>query len=280
MSVNNVAFVNGATISTTTPSTRTSRPVECVPMIDETSSGKVLERIRDIADADTINESGQAGIVGISDDSRDLVQPQNSSNPITINDLPTEILIEIFRHVRGCYWFQTGAICCMTSLGLSSSRFYHVMKIIHPATISSCNGASDFLGPAYRFRVWDRRFDRSWYGNDIPFLRRAVYGDDYGEEEKALNDRFHDWKEFRTRFEVTLPHPFGMGKSWHEAVFDTMSRTAEFLYRRRCDRPNEWRSYDSMVTQHLGSFYTYKWMNFYFEEKYDSLREGALMISL
>ncbi|PVH68077.1 hypothetical protein DL98DRAFT_599839 [Cadophora sp. DSE1049] len=298
MSVNTI-LVNDAILSTSTRSTSIMLPVECPPVLKVISNS--LEETHSLLNTGTVDDnSDQGDMVVISGNARGLVQLTNTSNAMNINDLPTEILIEIFKHVRGYHWFQRWSICSMTCLGLSSSRLYHVMKLIHPGPICSRAGADntdsngktwaytlqayigDFLGPAYRFRVHDPRFSRPWHGNDIPFLRRDIYGDSYGEEEKALNDRFYDWKTFSTRFGISLPHPFGMGKSWHEVVFDSVSRIAELSYRRKYDGPNEWggASADSMVTQYLGGFYTYKWMNFRYEVKYDFFREGALMLGL
>ena len=188
----------------------------------------------------------------------------------------------------------------MTSLGLYSSRLYHILKVVHPNPICSRSGSgiidahgkswayglqsyiSDFLGSNYRPRFSDPRFYRPWEANYIPFLRRSVYGDDYGEEEKSLNDRFSEWKMFQRLFEVVLPSPFGMGEFWYEVTFEIVSRIAELSYRRKYGRPC-WRrkeGSDSMVTEMLGLTSTLRYMNFLYEAKYDYFREGASMMDL
>lgn len=224
----------------------------------------------------------------------------DASKSVTILDLPNEILIEIFKHVRGYNWYGSWSLCCMTSLGLCSSRLYHILKIVHPYQICSRSGSgitdangrfwpyalqsyiSDFLGSDYRPRVYDPRFSRPWQGNDIPFLRRSLYGDGYGDEEKALNDRFFEWKILQRRFEMVLPSPFGMGEFWYEVAFEIVSRIAELSYRRKYGRPC-WQGnggYNSMVTEKLGYTNSFRYMNFRYEVKYDYFREGASMMGL
>lgn len=51
-------------------------------------------------------------------------------------------------------------------------------------------------GPNYRLGSFDRRFG-GWDQKDTDFLRRSVYGDDLGNVEKDLNERYADWKSLR-----------------------------------------------------------------------------------
>ncbi|KAL2061371.1 hypothetical protein VTL71DRAFT_7644 [Oculimacula yallundae] len=136
------------------------------------------------------------------------VQSTDKLLNITIDEFPTEILLMIFDILQAGDRYITYQITC---LGLASPRLYLILKDLEPGTICSRVGGQftdrneeswdyklqfhigNFLGPDYRRRVYDRRFDRR-SANDIPFLPRSIYGDEYGEEEKALNERYFDWK--------------------------------------------------------------------------------------
>ncbi|KAH7327154.1 hypothetical protein BKA65DRAFT_554714 [Rhexocercosporidium sp. MPI-PUGE-AT-0058] len=202
----------------------------------------------------------------------------------TINDLPIELLMMVFNILEASdQWYAYE----MTCLGLASTRLYSVLKIIHPKPICWRKGNNfvdtyheswiyklqydigTFLGPNYRRRAYDNRF-LPWEANDVPFLRRAVYGDSYGEEEKALNERYSDWKSCGLGDQL---RPFGKGQGWFKTAFEMMYPSNEMYYRRKWDQGAPYRL-------HPHQLFAYQRMKFHYEEKYDSFREAADMMGL
>ncbi|KAL5327634.1 hypothetical protein ACEPPN_005335 [Leptodophora sp. 'Broadleaf-Isolate-01'] len=122
---------------------------------------------------------------------------------------------------------------------------YRVLKTIHLNPICPRNGPhlrtngkiwqrgleyhiGNLLGPAYRYRIYDRRFKR-WDGNDVPFLLRTVYGESLGDKEKELNERYHHWKvstklQFSGENDSCLPHPFGKGDDWYDEAREWLEK--------------------------------------------------------
>ena len=187
-------------------------------------------------------------------------------------------------------WYDRQCAYQMTCLGLASSRLYSVLKRLHPKPIcwrkggdytdSSGNGwqyklqyhIGVFLGPDYRRRAYDNRFSR-WEANDVPFLRRAVYGEKFGEEEKALNERYRDWKRSSSTSVYDRLHPFGKGQEWFKTAFGILYNNTELLYRRKWHRGEAW-------GLHRHDLFTYQRMTFCYEEKDDYFREAAGMMGL
>ncbi|KAG4439948.1 hypothetical protein IFR05_004574 [Cadophora sp. M221] len=224
-------------------------------------------------------DAEKTGLVDPSPEVNDAVDRNCIVLKKTINDLPVEVLMMIFDILEvGDRWYAYE----MTCLGLSLSRLYGVLKVLHPGPIcwrvgnkyidSNQQGwtyelqfhIGTFLGPEYRPRTYDNRF-LPWEANDVPFLRRSIYGDTFGEE-KALNERYSDWKESRKLFSGDGLHPFGKGQDWFNTAF-------EILYCRRYDRGKPW-------GLHLHNLFAYQSMKFHYEEKYDIFREAAEMMVL
>ncbi|KAF8863034.1 hypothetical protein BDZ45DRAFT_738713 [Acephala macrosclerotiorum] len=170
--------------------------------------------------------SGNAPTVHVGANScTDMIVFQETLQSSTLEAMPSEILTDIFERLQ-CRsdWHHI-------SFGLVNKRMYNIMKGYYPEPIPDRWGEGfeswrwarqyiigEFLGPEYRSREYhpDWRQDE---GSDTPFLKRSIYGDEWGDKEKELNDRWYDYKRLWCE-EPYLPKPFGMGDSWYKEAID------------------------------------------------------------
>jgi hypothetical protein len=146
-------------------------------------------------------------------------------NPTTIKDIPVEIKMMIFEELISQN-DKISAVC----LGLASSKLYSVLKIFFPHPISlglfpisyltckdGCTLADriqDFFGPSYR------RSRLTCYKFRPAFLKRSVYGNEYGIKERELEERYLHYNN-ASNF---LTRPFNMGEDWYIEVRDRFEK--------------------------------------------------------
>jgi len=170
--------------------------------------------------------------------------------------LPRELVLKIFEILQ-----KDEDNCTSICLGLVCKAYYSMLKAFSPEPIDlftlltvkhSCKAYCDLcVVPVEK----DRRKDiahhytaasllETWMGsryrlsNDLmlpPFLIRKIYGDEAGEEQTLLKQRYADYDllfitdpgakgELERSWHHVTPNPFGMGQDWYEAAIARISR--------------------------------------------------------
>jgi hypothetical protein len=143
-------------------------------------------------------------------------------NPLIIKDIPVEIMMMIFKELL--HNNDEGSALC---LGLACSKFYPIFKTVFPHPIflgrlCFCDPQrhvkwyighqiQDFFSPDYRLSANLGGLCKLRGGPARSFfLKRSVYGDEYGVKERDLKNRYQDYEKMYHR----LSNPHSMGDDW------------------------------------------------------------------